>query len=146
MPDQTYASHRRYDPRFHFIIVPVLAINALMALYFVYRARGPMAWLSYWNAVVALILVLLALTVRAYAAALQDRIIRLEERLRLERILPEDLRPRIGELTTGQLVGLRFCDDAEVAELTRDVLSGELRGREAIKKRIRLWRADHHRV
>ncbi|HEV7923704.1 MAG TPA: DUF6526 family protein [Thermoanaerobaculia bacterium] len=147
MPEQTYATHRRYDPRFHFVILPVLGINALIALYFVYRSLGrPTILYSLWNAVVALILVLLALTVRAYATGLQDRIVRLEERLRLERILPDDLRPRIGELTTGQLIGLRFCDDAEVGELTRAALAGELRGREDIKKRITSWRADHHRV
>ena len=151
MPEepQTYSSHRRFDPRFHFVVVPVLAINALISLYFVFRSLrmgGLSQVLSVWNAVVAMILLLLALIVRAYATALQDRIIRLEERLRLERLLPPDLSARVGELTTGQLVALRFCDDAQVAEITADVLSGELRGREAIKKRITNWRADHHRV
>ncbi|HKO54486.1 MAG TPA: DUF6526 family protein [Thermoanaerobaculia bacterium] len=143
MPDQNYASHRAYDPKYHFIAVPILAINVLVALYFAYRSQRPVA---YWSAAVALALVLLAISVRAWATRLQDRIIRLEEQLRLQRVLPEDLRSRVGELTTGQLVSLRFCDDAEVPELTRAVLAGELRGREDIKKRIAAWRADHHRV
>ncbi len=143
MPEQSYESHRRYDPRFHFIVLPILGINILVALYFAYRSGRAVA---YWSAAVAVALLLLALCLRAYATALQDRIIRLEERLRLERVLPDDLRPRVGELTTGQLVALRFCDDSQVAELTREVLSGELRGREDIKRRITAWRADHHRV
>jgi hypothetical protein len=147
MPDQSYGSHRRFDPRFHFITVPVLAINALVSVYFAYRAIGrPNVYFAFWGAIVSIVLVLLALSVRAYATALQDRIIRLEERLRLERVLPDDLRTRIGELSTGQLVALRFCDDAEVGELTRAVLEGEVRGRDEIKKRINRWRADHHRV
>ena len=147
MPEQTYATHRRYDPRFHFIVIPILAINALVSLYFAYRALGrPNVLFAFWGAIVALALVLLSLSVRAYATALQDRIIRMEERLRLERVLPDDLRSRVGELTTGQLVALRFCDDAQVGELTRDILAGEVRGREDIKKRITNWRADHHRV
>jgi hypothetical protein len=147
MPDQSYASHRRYDPRFHFIVIPVLAINALISLYFAYKTIGrPNVYFAFWGAIVAIVLLLLSLSVRAYATALQDRIIRLEERLRLERLLPDDLRPRIGELTTGQLISLRFCGDDQVGELTRAVLEGEVRGREEIKKRIASWRADHHRV
>ncbi|HEY8133949.1 MAG TPA: DUF6526 family protein, partial [Thermoanaerobaculia bacterium] len=88
----------------------------------------------------------LAVATRNMATTAQDRIIRLEETLRLQRCLPADLRGRIGELTPGQLIGLRFCSDEEVAELTRAVLGGELRGREDIKKRIKTWRPDTLRV
>ena len=80
------------------------------------------------------------------ATTAQDRIIRLEETLRLQRCLPPELRSRIGELSTGQLIGLRFCSDEEVSELTRAVLNGELRGREEIKRRVRSWRPDTLRV
>ena len=76
----------------------------------------------------------------------QDRIIRLEERARLERVLPADLRGRIGELKESQLVAIRFAPDDEVPELTRRTLNGELKSQVEIKRAIRNWRADHLRV
>jgi hypothetical protein len=76
----------------------------------------------------------------------QDRVIRLEMTNRLERILPADLRARIGELSPGQLIALRFASDAELPELTRVVLTEGLRGRNDIKKKIRDWQPDHMRV
>jgi hypothetical protein len=76
----------------------------------------------------------------------QDRIIRLEERIRLERVLPADLRGRIGELTADQFIGLRFAPDEEVPELTQRALGGELKTRSDIKRAIRGWRPDHMRV
>ena len=72
--------------------------------------------------------------------------IRLEERLRLANILPADLKARIGELSTGQLIALRFASDAEVTELTREVLAGDIQDKKAIKGKIKSWRADHLRV
>lgn len=147
MSEQHYANHRRFDPRFHFFAFPILAINVLVAIYFFVREIGrAYAWMAVWNVIVAFAIVMVAYLVRTYATALQDRIIRLEERVRLERVLPADLRERIDELTTRQLIGLRFCDDAEVADMTRAVLSGELRGAGSIKKRITRWRPDHLRV
>jgi hypothetical protein len=140
---QTYATHRRYVPLFHFFVIPVLAINVLAQIYVAVRHFS--GW-SAWNVLVALALAALVWTTRGMATTAQDRIIRLEERLRLERCLPPDLRGRLGELTAGQLVALRFCPDDEVTELTRAVLGGELRGREAIKQRIKNWRADLLRV
>jgi len=76
----------------------------------------------------------------------QDRVIRLEEQLRLDRILPPDLRARIDELTPEQFIGLRFAPDEEVSELTGRSLSGELKTRTDIKRAIQNWRADHFRV
>lgn len=83
---------------------------------------------------------------RVAPRTVQDRVIRLEERLRLERLLPAELRGRIPELSVGQLVALRFADDGEVAELAREVLEGRLGRRDEIKRRVRVWRADHLRV
>ena len=76
----------------------------------------------------------------------QDRLIRLEERLRLSEILPEDLRGRIGDLKEGHLIGLRFAPDDEVPDLVRQILDGKLKGRKDIKKAIKTWRPDYYRV
>ncbi|HYS55205.1 MAG TPA: DUF6526 family protein [Thermoanaerobaculia bacterium] len=140
---QTYATHRRWVPHFHFFALPVLGINLLVQLYIVIRH---FSGLGVWNVLVAGALVALAVATRTMATTAQDRIIRLEETLRLQRCLPADLKGRIGELRTGQLIGLRFCSDEEVPELTRAVLSGELKGREEIKRRVRNWRPDTLRV
>ncbi len=144
MPDtQNYATHRRFVPQFHFFAVPVLAINVIVQIVAAVRDLTP--W-HVWNVVIALALLALAIATRTMATTAQDRIIRLEERLRLERCLTADLRGRIGELTTSQLIGLRFCGDEELPALTRAVLNGEVRGREEIKRRIRTWRPDMLRV
>ena len=140
---QTYATHRRWIPYFHFFALPILGLNVLAQLYVLVRHFS--GW-AIWNVLVASALAALVVATRNMATTAQDRIIRLEETLRLQRCLPADMRGRIGELTTGQLVGLRFCSDEEVTELTRAVLGGELRGREDIKKRIKTWRPDTLRV
>lgn len=141
--NQSYTSHRRYHPLFHFVIFPLLFINFVVTIVV---AVLHFSALAVWNVVVALALVLLATLVRFYATGNQDRIIRVEETVRLWRVLPAELRPRIADLTTGQLIALRFCADDELPELIRAVLTGEVRGRENIKRRIRNWRADTQRV
>ena len=83
---------------------------------------------------------------RRFSTGVQDRVIRLEERLRLERILPDELRSGIGQLTTDQLIGLRFASDAELAGLVRRVLAGELTDRRSIKQAVENWCADHQRI
>jgi len=144
MPDaQTYATHRRWVPYFHFFALPILGINALVQIYVLFRHFS--GW-AIWNLLVALALVALTVAARFMATTAQDRIIRLEETLRLQRCLPADLQSRIGELSTGQLIALRFCSDEELPELTRSVLSGDLKSRNEIKQRIKNWRPDTLRV
>jgi uncharacterized protein DUF6526 len=143
MPDQDYATHRRYHPLFHFFAIPVLTINLLLSIYI--AIRHPVL-LAFWNALVAAALLATCFLTRIYGLRNQDRLIRLEERVRLATLLPPDLRGRIGELSMGNLIGLRFCGDDEVADVTRAVLNGELKGRDEIKKRVQNWRADHHRL
>jgi len=104
---------------------------------------------TYWTVVsllVAIALVLLALTARMFALTVQDRVIRLEMRLRLQQVLPQELRPRIPEFTLNQLVSLRFASDEELPELARKVLDEKLNDRKAIKKLIRNWQPDYLRV
>lgn len=140
---QTYASHRRYVPQFHFFVLPVLIANVIVTL--VEFVRHPRL-ITGWIFVVAVALAIGIWTARAMALRAQDRIIRLEERARLDRILPVDLRGRAGELRPSQLIALRFAPDDEVPELTRRALNGELKTQGDIKRAIRNWRADHLRV
>jgi hypothetical protein len=140
---QTYASHRRYLPEFHFFVLPVLMANAIAAI--VAFARQP-GGLTAWLAVVAIALALGMWTARAMALQAQNRVIRLEERLRLENLLPADLRSRVGDLSTRQLIALRFAPDDELPDLARRALAGELKSPGEIKRAIRSWRPDYLRV
>lgn len=140
---QTYGSHRRYIPAYHFFALPVLLLNIVVTA--VQFARDPRA-MTAWQVVVALAIFLAITLLRFMPLRAQDRIIRLEERTRLERLLPSDLRGRMGDLTSNQLIALRFAPDDEVPELTRRALSGELRTQRDIKRAIQNWRADHLRV
>ena len=140
---QTYGTHRRFIPAYHFFALPVLFINIVVAA--IRFARDPRA-MTGWQVVVALALFTAILLLRFMAVRAQDRIIRLEERTRLERLVPSDLRGRIANLTPSQLVALRFAPDDEVPELTRRALNGELKTQGDIKRAIHNWRADHLRV
>lgn len=139
---QTLANHAKFDPAFHFFVLPVLLINVLVVGYSLFRYPGKG---GVWLLVVSLALFAFAVRTRSYATHLQDRIIRLEERLRLGAILPDPLRSRIGELTDSQLVGLRFASDAELPALVQRALDEKL-GRSDIKKAVTDWRPDYSRV
>jgi hypothetical protein len=140
---QTYATHKRYIPAFHFFVLPVLMVNVIVAA--MELIRDP-RFATVWATIVAIALFLGILYLRFMPVRAQDRIIRLEERARLERLVPTDLRGRVGELTAAQLVAIRFAPDDEVPELTRRALNGELKTQKDIKVAIRNWRADHLRV
>lgn len=139
---QTYATHRRFEPLHHFILLPFFLVTVGATIYAFIR-RPALA--TFWIALLALALFALAVQVRVYALKVQDRLIRLEEQLRLARLLPEELKAHIPELSVKQIVGLRFAADAEVADRVREALQEKLDG-EAIKKRIQTWRPDEFRV
>jgi len=139
---QTYANHRRLEPLQHFVITPILLITWIATIW--HAVKYPSLH-SAWFAVVGFALLMVAMQVRMYALKVQDRVIRLEETLRLERLLPADLQGRIQELSVKQMVGLRFAADAEVPHRMREALDEKLGG-EAIKKRIQTWRPDTFRV
>jgi hypothetical protein len=139
---QSYASHRRYDPLYHFVLFGILVVNLLVRGYFLYRNPGLR---PAWEIVMAIALVILALKARTFPLRAQDRVIRLEERLRLQTLLAEPLRARIPELREGQLIALRFAPDAELPGLVEQALAERLGGEE-IKKRIKVWRPDNFRV
>jgi len=147
MAEQTFATHRRFVPAFHFVTFGILVINVIWALFRLVRGLPGVPFFDRLLALaVAAALVLLSWYARTFPLRAQDRIIRLEERLRLERLLPADLKPRIGELRTGQLIALRFASDEELPELTRTVLDKGMSKQDEIKKLVRSWRADHLRM
>lgn len=148
---QSFANHTRWVPLYHFVALGILTINLLWRLYYLYRAiHGQWGRLVEANAAVdvllAVALALVGFYARDFALAVQDRVIRGEERERLARLLPADWRGRIGELTPGQLVALRFASDDELPALAQKVLQDKITDRTAIKKMVRNWRADHLRV
>jgi hypothetical protein len=140
---QTLKNHTRLLPSFHFFVLPVLFVNVVLAIYNVYQS--PETGGAWWALVVALALLTLALVARTMTLTVQDRVIRLEMRLRLQEVLPPDLRNRVHELTPRQLVALRFASDAEMPDLVREVLVGHLATTKAIKGRVKDWQADYLR-
>jgi hypothetical protein len=141
--EQTYKSHRKYIPLFHFFVEPVLLLNVIAQLLYLNKFR---TLYKAWMVVVAVALAALPFVVRYMVARVQDRVIRLEERLRLASVLPAEVRGRIDDLTTPQLVALRFAPDDEVVGLAQRCLNGELTKGDQIKKEIRTWRPDEARA
>jgi hypothetical protein len=139
---QTYANHTRWDPPFHFFALPVFLLLALAGVVHFIWHPGLHIGLMF---VVAVALATAVVKIRFYALRVQDRVIRLEEQLRLTSLLPEPLRSRIPELTPSQLVGLRFASDAELPGLVQRALSEKL-SQADIKKSIQNWRPDYLRV
>jgi hypothetical protein len=139
---QTFANHTRWDPLFHFFALPVFLLLAIAGLvHFIWRPGLHSALMF----IVAVALAIIVVKMRLYPLKVQDRVIRLEERLRLSSLLPEPLRSRIPELTEGQLVALRFASDAEVPKLAERAISEKLSPAD-IKKAIQTWRPDYWRV
>lgn len=136
---QSYKNHTRFFPLFHFVVVPILAINFVNAVVQLWRAPD---WNTALGALVAFGLVALALAARLMALTVQDRVIRLEMQMRLMRVLPPDLHPKIAALQRGHYVALRFAGDDELAELVRQIASGQLSKPREIKQRVRNWQAD----
>ncbi len=139
---QTYANHTRFDPVFHYFLAPVLLITVILS--FIHLVKHP-GIASLWHVLLAVALLLIAGKARAYALKAQDRVIRLEERMRLATLLPEPLRTRIGELTERQLIALRFASDAEIPALVERTLKENLT-QKRIKQAIQNWRPDYFRV
>ncbi len=139
---QSFATHVKYDPQFHFFLVPVFLINIIVVGYSLFRFPSLGGG---WLLVLALALMVTVTRMRGYATHLQDRIIRLEERLRLSALLQEPWRSRIGELSESQLIGLRFASDQELPALVQRALDEKL-DRTQIKKAIADWRPDYSRV
>ena len=146
---QNFANHTRFDPLFHFFLAPVFILGVILSLIHFFAHLSESSFRDdFHSALIVLLAVALLLAVtkeRLYALKVQDRVIRLEERLRLSQLLSEPLRSRIPELTEDQLVGLRFASDAEVPKLVERTLNEKL-SRKQIKQSIVNWRPDYWRV
>jgi hypothetical protein len=142
MPElsQSYSNHARFFPLFHYVAVPILALNFLYALWRLWQLPSGG---TVWGAIVAFGLVALALSARLMALTVQDRVIRLEMQLRLMRVLPPDLLSRASSaLKRGHFVALRFAGDEELPGLVREVCEGRLQTPKEIKMRVKNWQAD----
>lgn len=140
--EQSFKSHTRWLPAFHFFALPVLTINTVNSIRHLYNdpTRSTL-----FQVLVAAAILTTCFLARIMALTAQDRLIRLEMRLRLAGLLPPDLNARFNELTRGQLVALRFASDAELPDLCRTVLTEKTSQRD-IKKMIKRWEPDHIRV
>lgn len=139
---QSLKNHAMFDPPFHFFLLPV-GLGALIWS-IVEVVRNP-SWMTGLHVLAVFWLVLLAFKTRVYALKVQDRVIRLEERLRLAQVLPAAQQARIPDLTVDQLIGLRFASDAELPDLVEKTLTGNWK-RKQIKEAVKDWRADNWRV
>lgn len=139
---QSFKNHTKFDPPFHFFLAPV---GMIALIWSIYQAVLHPGWMTGLHVLAIFWLVVLVFKTRLYALKVQDRLIRLEERLRLAQVLPAAQQSRIGELSVDQLIGLRFASDAELPGLVEKALSGNW-NRKQIKEAVTNWRADNWRV
>jgi len=144
MTEQNFQNHGKYVLAFHFFAIPVFVANFIWSL-FRLRELG-FSFRGIFGVLFAAALVVLVFEARLFALAVQDRVIRLEERLRYERVLPEELRWRADELSVNQFVALRFAGDDELPALMRKCLDEKVTSRKAIKQLIKRWRPDYLRA
>jgi hypothetical protein len=142
-PPQNFQNHARFVPAYHFVASTILLINVIWSL--IRLVRVPSAD-TVMGLLVAIAILIVWLYARVFALAVQDRLIRLEMTLRLEKLLPPDLKPRIKEFTVGQLIALRFAGDDELPGLAKTVLQQNISSRAEIKKLVKNWNPDYLRA
>jgi len=142
---QSFRSHASKDSAFVFFLLPALLVNLILGIVILVMNLHSQLILSLWIVILSFAMCIVAMKLRSYPLKVQDRVIRLEERLRLAALLPEPLKKRIPELSADQLVGLRYASDAEIASLVELTLEKDL-DRKQIKERIQTWRPDYFRI
>lgn len=142
---QSYKNHTKLDPLHHFIITPILLADCIAAFLFWNRHGHEHPQVAFWWVILSITLLLLSEKMRAYSLTIQDRIIRLEERLRLTALLPVSEHGTIASFTKRQLIALRFASDAELPVLARRTLAENLDPKQ-IKQIITEWRPDTDRI
>jgi len=142
-PAQNFENHAKMVPAYHGVAFAMLMVPLL---WFAYRTVTDFSV----NVLMLLVfcggVVIVTLFARLFPLGVQDRVIRLEERMRLQRLVPDDLQSRVGDISTDQLVGLRFAPDEELPDLARRVLDGSLSDRKSIKQAVKNWHPDHQRI
>lgn len=142
-PIQTYQNHARYHTPYHFVMLPLALLNLIWAIVALFLQLG-MAEVK--DLLVAVVLAMIGFFARTSALRVQDRVIRLEEQLRYQRVLPPDLAQRAAALKTGQIIALRFASDEELAGLVQQTLDGKFANPKEIKLAVQNWRGDYLRV
>jgi hypothetical protein len=140
---QTFENHARVLPAFHYVAFPLFAVNFFFTLY---QVVTDFSWALLVAFGLSVALIVLFFVARVMALTVQDRVIRLEEQLRMRALLPADLQPRIDDFTVKQLVALRFAGDDELPALARRVLDEKIQDQKSIKKLVQHWRADYQRA
>jgi uncharacterized protein DUF6526 len=144
MAEQTYSNHVKWVPTYHFFVVPIMALNFVSSIVRLFHVG--ITWDSAVHLLTAAALLIFMFNARMFALKVQDRVIRLEERQRMAKLLPQDLQPRIEEFTPAQLVALRFAGDDELPALARKVLNDKLTDVKSIKQMVQHWRPDNLRA
>jgi hypothetical protein len=141
-PSQNLKNHARFDPPYHMVFLTVLAVNLAIAISFF---TGHRSIFSAWLVILSIAVFIPFLKLRTYPLKVQDRVIRLEERIRLQALAPAEWHAQIYRLSEDQLIGLRFAADDEVVSLAKQALEQNL-NRKQIKERIKNWRPDNWRI
>ena len=139
---QGLKNHGRLDPQYHFVSTAVLMVNLFIMLCYAWQN---LTYFTAWLVILSIAVFIPFLKIRSYPLKVQDRVIRLEERIRLQALAPQEWHAQIYKLTEDQLIGLRFASDDEVVELVKQALESNL-NRKQIKERIKSWRADDFRI
>ena len=139
---QNYENHAKFIPVFHYIALPLLLVNFFGALF---RVTQEISFYTLNGVGLAISLIVVAVFTRLFALKAQDRVIRLEEQIRMQTFLPDAIKAQVGHLTMGQIVALRFASDEELVDLTQDALDQNT-SPNALKQAVKNWRPDYDRV
>ena len=140
---QSAASHAKMVPMYHYV---TFALIFIPTVYFLAQAVTAFSVQTLMTALFGVGVIFATLFARLFPLGVQDRVIRLEERLRLARVLPAEMQGDIDSISTDILIGLRFASDGELTEIVRRIQSGELPDRKSVKAAVKSWRADHQRI
>jgi hypothetical protein len=139
---QSLKNHARLDPPYHLILATVLAVNLFIVCCYAYKNLN---YFTAWLVILSIAVFIALVKLRSYPLKAQDRVIRLEERLRLQALAPAEWHAQLYRLSEEQLIALRFASDDEVISLAKEALEQNLT-RKQIKERIKSWRADNFRI
>jgi uncharacterized membrane protein YciS (DUF1049 family) len=142
-PSQNFENHAKLVPAYHFVAFSLVLVPTVYVLYLAVTDFSVGALMLALYVVGMFIVMFFA---RLFPLGVQDRVIKLEESLRMQELLPDDLKGRIGEFTVPQFVALRFASDEELPELARRVLDEGITDRKAVKQAVKNWRADNVRI